>query len=161
SVWQVDGKRIVGHGGGFPGFITRIALNLDDDIGVIVLANANDSPSGFIADGIFETIFRFATGDYFSGPARAGLSRLEGTYRSRWGDQVVVSTGSKLVGFAPQTNSPLKEGTVLRPAAAASFVMDSPFSYDSPGERARFVGRTGDGRATRLIWGSQPMDRIP
>jgi CubicO group peptidase (beta-lactamase class C family) len=161
SVWWLDGKRIVGHGGGFTGFITRVALNLDDDVGVIVLANANESPSGLIADGIFETVSRFATGDYLGGPAQAGLHRFEGAYRSRWGDQIVVSTGSKLIGFAPQTNTPVKEGTVLRPASATSFVMESPFSYDSPGERARFSGKDGDGRAKRLIWGSQPFDRIP
>jgi len=162
GVWQVDGKRIVGHGGGFPGFITRIALNIDDDIGVIVLANANDSPSGFIADGILEAIFRFAApaNDYFAGPAKPGLRRFEGAYRSRWGDQVVVSTGSRLVAFAPQTHSPVKEGTILRPATASSFVMDSPFSFDSPGERARFTGPGRDGKAGRLIWGSQPLDRI-
>jgi D-alanyl-D-alanine carboxypeptidase len=161
SVWSLDGKRIVGHGGGFPGFTTRIALNLDDDVGVIVLANGNEAPSGFIGDGILEAIFRLATGDYFSGHAPAGLRRFEGAYRSRWGDQVVVAAGSKLIAFAPETNSPLKEGTVLRPASASGFVMESPFGYDSPGERARFIGRDGDGRAQRLIWGSQPLDRIP
>ena len=137
-----------------------MALNLDDDVGVIVLANANDSPSGFIADGILEAVARFATGDWFGGPARAGLHRLEGAYRSRWGDQVVVSTGTKLLAFAPQTNYPVREGTQLRPVSANSFVIESPFSYDSPGERARFRGRTPDGRARRLIWGSQPLDRI-
>ncbi len=162
GVWQVDGKRIVGHGGGFPGFITRIALNLDDDVGVIVLANANEAPSGFIADGILEVIFRLASpaNEYFGGAARPGLRAFEGAYRSRWGDQIVVSTGSRLVAFAPQTNSPIKEGTVLRPATSSGFVMDSPFSFDSPGERARFLGRDAGGRARRLIWGSQPLDRI-
>ena len=162
DVSQVDGKRIVGHGGGFPGFITRVALNLDDDIGVIVLANANESPSGFIADGIFEAISRFASpaNEYFTGPARPGLRRCEGAYRSRWGDRIVVSTGSRLIAFAPQTNSPVKEGTILRPVTSSSFVMDSPFSFDSPGERARFLGKDTDGSAKRLVWGSQPHERI-
>src|SRR5206468_3366822 len=118
DVSTVDRKRIVGHGGGFPGFITRLSLNLDDDVGVIVLANANESPSGFIAEGIFETIGRFAdpSKDYFKGARAASLRRFEGAYRSRWSDRIVVSTGSRLVAFPPQTHSPLKEGTVLRPA---------------------------------------------
>jgi CubicO group peptidase (beta-lactamase class C family) len=162
GIWRVDGKKIIGHGGGFAGFITRVALNLEDDVGVIVLTNSNDSPAGFIADGILETIGRLADPhrDYFRGPRRANLSRLEGAYRSRWGDQVVVSTGSKLIAFSPQTNYPLREATVLRPVTAASFVMESPFSFDSPGERARFIGARNGARANRLIWGSQHLERI-
>lgn len=153
-------KRIVGHGGGFPGFITRASLNLDDDIGVFVLTNSNDSPAGFIADGIHDTIHRFAdpARDYFKGPRQPNQKRLEGAFRSRWGDQIIVATGHKLVGFAPQTNSPLQEATVLRPVSSNSFVMESPFSFDSPGERARFVG--SGPKAKRLVWGSQPLERL-
>jgi D-alanyl-D-alanine carboxypeptidase len=148
-------KKIVGHGGGFPGFITRVSLNVDDDIGVIVLTNANDSPAGFIAEGIHDMIHRLSdpSRDYFKGRRITGASRFEGAYRSRWSDEIVVSTGPNLVAFSPQTNAPLREGTLLRPATASSFVMESPFPTDSPGERARFSGR-------RLIWGSQPYERI-
>lgn len=152
-------KKIIGHGGGFPGFITRVSLNVDDDVGVIVLTNSNDSPAGFIAEGIHDMIHRLSdpSRDYFKGTRIAG-ARFEGAYRSRWSDQIVVSTGNNLVAFAPQTNAPLREGTLLRPATASSFVMDSPFPTDSPGERARFLG--GGTRAQRLTWGSQPYDRI-
>ena len=162
GIWKVGGKKIVGHGGGFPGFITRVALNIDDDVGVVVLTNSNETPAGFIADGIFEAIQHFAdpAKEYFRGPRQADQRRFEGAYRSRWTDQVVVGTGSKLVAFTPQTNSPLREGTVLRPATATSFVMETPFSFDSPGERARFVGGRNGTKARRLIWGSQPLERI-
>ena len=162
SVRTQNGKRIIGHGGGFPGFITNASLNLDDDVAVFVLTNANDSPAGFIGEGIHETIHRFAdeTKEYFDGPRLARQSRFEGAYRSRWGDQIVVGTGHRLVAFAPQTNSPLAEGTVLKPATANTFVMESPFDYDSPGERARFVIGRDQPKARRLIWGSQPSERI-
>jgi D-alanyl-D-alanine carboxypeptidase len=162
GVREQNGKRIVGHGGGFPGFITSTSLNLDDDIAVFVLTNANDSPAGFIQEGIHEMIYRFAdpTKDYFDGPRQARQSRFEGAYRSRWSDHVVVGTGHKLVAFAPQTNSPLAEGTVLKPVSASSFVMESPFNFDSVGERARFVIGRDQPKAQRLIWGSQPSDRI-
>lgn len=162
GVSRVGGKKIVGHGGGFAGFITRVALNLDDDIGVIVLTNANETPAGFIADGIFETIQFLAnpSRDYFRGPRQAAQDRFEGAYRSRWGDSVVVGTGHKLISFAPQTNSPMREGTVLRPAGATTFVMDSPFSFASPGERARFVVAGSRAKARRVVFGSQPLERI-
>ncbi len=162
GISRVNKKKIIGHGGGFAGFITRVALNVDDDIGVIVLTNANDSPAGFIAEGIFDAIERLSDPrrDYFTGPRITGAARFEGAYRSRWGDAVVVGTGPKLVAFPPQTNAPLREANVLRPAGAASFVMESPFSFDSPGERARFVvGRNG-GNAQRVVFGSEPLERI-
>jgi hypothetical protein len=91
--------------------------------------------------------------DYLTGPRIAGASKFEGAYRNSWGDEVVVSMGGKLIAFPPQTDAPLRDGTVLRPAGASTFVMDTPFSTASPGERARFTAR-------RLIWGSQPMERI-
>jgi D-alanyl-D-alanine carboxypeptidase len=155
-------KRIVGHGGGFAGFITNTSLNLDDDIGVFVLTNANDSPAGFISEGIHETIHRLAspTRTYFEGPRQAKQARFEGAYRSRWGDRIVVGTGHKLVAFIPQTHSPLLEATVLRPATGNSFVMESPFSYDSVGERARFLVGPHRPKAHRVVWGSQPLERI-
>jgi CubicO group peptidase (beta-lactamase class C family) len=157
-----NGKRIIGHGGGFPGFITRASLNLDDDIGVFVLTNSNDSPAGEIAEGIHETIHRLSKKDaeYFDGPRQTGQARFEGAYRSRWGDLIVVGTGRKLVAFAPQANSPLETATTLRPATANTFVMESPFSFDSPGERARFVGARNGAKARRLVWGSQPLERL-
>jgi D-alanyl-D-alanine carboxypeptidase len=155
SIMHSHGHKVVGHGGGFPGFITRVALDVDSDVGVIVLTNANDSPAGFIAAGIFDMIGRLSDPrkDYLAGPRIAGAPRFEGAYRNRWGDVIVVSLGGKLVAFPPQTDAPLREGTVLRPAGTSSFVMDSPFGTASPGERARFNG-------DRLLWGSQPMTRI-
>lgn len=162
GVSRVNKKKIVGHGGGFAGFITRVSLALDDDIGVIVLTNSNDSPAGFIAEGIFDAIYRLADPgrEYFRGPRLPKASRFEGAYRSRWGDEIVVATGSRLVAFAPQTNAPLREGTVLRPAGATSFFLDSPFSFDSVGEKTRFVLGRNDTKARSVVWGSQPLDRI-
>ncbi len=155
SIVHSHGHKIIGHGGGFPGFITRIALDVETDVGVIVLTNGNDSPAGFIAMGIFDMIGRLNDPrcDHLKGLRIAGASKFEGAYRNRWGDEVVVSMGPKLIAFPPQTDAPLRDGTVLRPAGAASFILDEPSSVASPGERARFSGN-------RLLWASQPMERI-
>ena len=162
GVREQNGKRIIGHGGGFPGFITSTSLNLDDDVGVFVLTNANDSPAGFIAEGIHETIHRFADPRGLLRRAATGRSSRASKVRTaRAGaTTIVVGTGHKLVAFAPQTNSPLAEATMLKPATASTFVMESPFNYDSVGERARFVIGRDQPKARRLIWGSQPLERI-
>ena len=43
-----DGKQLVGHGGGYPGFIGRTWLRIDDGIAVSVLANAYDTAPGIV-----------------------------------------------------------------------------------------------------------------
>src|SRR5581483_3160269 len=123
SIMEWGKKKVIGHGGGFAGFITRVSLNIDDDIGVIVLTNSNDSPAGFIAEGIHDAIGRLLDPgrDYFRGPRITNAARIEGGYRGRWADSIVVNTGSRLVSFAPQTNAPLREATVLRPVSATTF----------------------------------------
>ena len=48
-----DGKRLVGHSGGYPGFIGRTWSRIDDGITVSVLANAYDTAPGIVANSMF------------------------------------------------------------------------------------------------------------
>jgi D-alanyl-D-alanine carboxypeptidase len=53
--WQVEnvnGHRLIGHGGGIPGFATRILRFVDDKLTVIVLTNADNSDASALAQGI-------------------------------------------------------------------------------------------------------------
>jgi len=161
AVNRIEGRRIVGHGGGFPGFITQVALDHENDIGVIVLTNTNDSTAGPIATGILETIYRLADEPerFDAGPRLAG-ARYAGCYRSRWEDQVVVALDRTLLAFGAQVHSPGRFGTVLRPAGRHRFVMDSRMNYASPGELATFTVPAGRRRAARLLWGAQPAERL-
>jgi CubicO group peptidase (beta-lactamase class C family) len=46
---QVDGMRIIGHGGGWPGFTSSMRLAPDQGVGVVVLTNTSTSPTDAIA----------------------------------------------------------------------------------------------------------------
>jgi D-alanyl-D-alanine carboxypeptidase len=53
--WQVDqvnGHRLIAHGGGIPGFSTQISRFVDDKLSVIVLTNAGNGFAGALAQGI-------------------------------------------------------------------------------------------------------------
>lgn len=162
AIYKIEKRKIIGHGGGFAGFITQIALDVENDIGVITLSNTNDSSSGSIKQGIFETIYKFADEKrkYIEGKKISTQEKYEGAYRSKWGDEIVVGVDANLVAFSPKTNSPVKDGTLLKPKGKNKFVMDSKFNFDSPGEFADFVFGKNKRKANKLIWGSTPSERI-
>ncbi len=162
-VYKIGDRKIIGHSGGFAGFITNIALDVENDVGVIVLSNTNDSSVGQISQGIFETIYEFADKDdtYTKGKKIPHQEGYEGVYRSKWGDETVVGLDANLVAFHPQTNSPVKEdGILLKPKGKHKFVMDSKFNFGSPGEYAAFIFKKDARKAGTLVWGSTPYERL-
>lgn len=162
SMYSVQHKKLIGHGGGFPGFITQVRVDMEKEIGVITLSNANTDSACYINTGIFETLFRLIDekDKYFGGKTLQRQQLYEGAYRSRWWDQVVVGTGARLIAFDPETCSPLKYGTLLRPKAKHRFVMEPASAFETPGEDARFVVPSGAKQATQLILGAEPLDRL-
>lgn len=52
TLTQSDGRRVVWHGGGLPGFASYFGRHLDDRITVIVLTNGNDVDIAAVANGI-------------------------------------------------------------------------------------------------------------
>jgi CubicO group peptidase (beta-lactamase class C family) len=165
GIYKIEKRKVVGHGGGFAGFITRVSLDIENDIGVITLSNTNDSSAGAINIGIFETIYDLVD-DIDDKDIYADVKKLpdekkyEGAYRSRWNDRIIVGINGKLVAFDPKVNSPLKNKTLLKPRGKDRFIMETKFNFDSPGEIAKFVFEKGEARAKKLIWGSTPLERL-
>lgn len=162
EIYKVEKRKIVGHGGGFAGFIAQISLDVENDIGVITLSNTNDSTAGAINTGIFETIYKFVDekSKYGEGKKIPSQEKYEGAYRSRWGDEIVVGIDTNLVAFDPKTNSPVKNGALLKSKGKDKFVMETKSNFDFPGEFASFVFEKKDKKAKRLIWGSMPLERL-
>lgn len=163
DVEQCENRKITGHGGGFPGFITRMSLDLKYDIGVIVLSNTSESSSVAITEGVFKTIyavFDMIGNDNHHEMQKASFSNYKGLYRNRSEDAVVVNAGPHLISFNPQTSSPLAKASTLLPHKKNVFLMKTFSNYNSPGEYATFVGASGREKAQRLIWGSTPLERV-
>lgn len=162
SVWKNEKRKIIGHGGGFAGFITQISLDVENDIGVVVLSNSNDSSASEINDGILTMVYSFVDKktEMAAGKKLHHPEKYEGAYRSRWGDEIIVHVGNMLIAFDPQTNSPMQYATLLPWKEKHAFLMETKVNHDSPGELARFVLDKKSGKAKKLFWGSMPLDRI-
>ncbi len=148
---MINGHRTIGHGGGFAGFSTKVELDTKADLGVIVLTNSIRGGAKAIAKNVFELLYELPK--TIRGTAAGGLNRYAGTYRSRWGDLVVVSLDSCLLAFDPQDASPLKKSAILTPKGPATFLISTKDGFESPGEDAKFSGR-------KLLLGSQPYTKL-
>jgi hypothetical protein len=160
DIWKVGERQIVGHGGGYPGFITRIGLDTAEKIGVVVLTNALDTLAVTLTNGIFSTIQHFmrqGTNRRASRKRSPNFSRYEGRFLSRWGDTFVVNTGRQLVAFAPQSDKPMDDSVILEHTRGHEFRIASGSEFGYLGEKAIFrFGRKG--QLIGLTWGPNPME---
>ncbi|WP_418276000.1 serine hydrolase domain-containing protein [Isoptericola jiangsuensis] len=140
---DVDGRRLVGHSGGFPGQITRTWFDPSARVAVSVLTNAIDGPADPIALGLFALVTTALAdgGARASGVAAPGagtdeagddaldaLDRWTGRFANLWGRVDVVRLGTGLWQIDPLRGDPLDgaerlqvAGDVLRPEAHAGF----------------------------------------
>jgi D-alanyl-D-alanine carboxypeptidase len=160
--YKASNRKLVGHTGGFAGFITQVSLDVENDIAVVTLTNTNDSTCAAINTGIFEMIYALADGknDYSRGPTLKQQERFEGTDRSRWGDMVVVGVGPDLVAFDPRIHSPVIGGFLLKAAGRNKFTAKEPPGFDSPGEYVTFSFERNAKKATKLVLGASPLTRL-
>src|SRR3989338_1131564 len=162
DIYKIEKRKIMGHGGGFAVFINQISLDTENDIGVITLTNTNDSSCCSINTGIFETIYKFVDekSKYSEGKKIPRQEKFEGAYRSRWGDTIVVGIDTNLVAFGPKANSPMKDRTLLKAKGKNKFLMETKSNFDSPGEFANFIFERKTKRATKVVFGATPSERL-
>ncbi len=161
-IYKIGKRKIVGHGGGFAGFITKISFDVENDIGVITLTNTNNSPCDSINTGIFESIYKFADrkSTHAKGERITQQEKLEGAYRSRWGDTIIVGADNNLIAFDPKENSPVKESDLLKPKGKNKFLMQTRSNFDYQGEFATFIFERESKKATKVILGTNPAKRL-
>lgn len=160
EIVKISGRTIMGHTGGFPGFITRALIEPKNELGIIVLTNSIGSDINAITQGIFETIYYFMDKKSPAQKSRKiNTKRYEGSYRGRWGDIAIASVGNRLTLFSQETNSPMKFWTFLNPQKKDSFLIETESKFSSYGELARF-NDFKKGRAQKLSYATFGYKRI-
>lgn len=137
---EVGGRATFGHGGGFPGQITRSMAEPTSGLVVVVLTNCADGPASEIARGIFGVL------DFFErhpAPARARWSGLEGRYASFWSVRDLVGAGARLVATSPDTWQPFKQCDGLESLTKDKWRIADTSSFGSPGELVTFTREDG------------------
>lgn len=159
EIWKMNGKQIIGHSGGFPGFLTQISMDKEDKIGVVVLTNTNGVPTYELTDGMFHIIkyFKDNKEKFQTSNKKISSKRYEGRFSSRWGDFEIVEVNGHLLGFWLDTDKPLEEPFRFEYLDGDSFRIIEANEFDYIGEKARFVF-DGTEKLTRLYLGPTPME---
>jgi hypothetical protein len=161
SVMRVDDALHIGHGGGYPGYTTHTRIQLDDEVGVIVLTNTNDSSPRQISAQLMKTVGQAVIETKAESaedvPWDPAWTRFAGLYRSAWGDVHVVPMTEKLVLLYASDNE-IDPEVFLKPIGDDQFLMMAPGGGGPVGEVVRFVEEGN--RVTRMITGDSYAWRV-
>ncbi len=131
SVTKVGERRLVGHGGGYPGHITRSLFDPDEQLAVSVLTNAIDGPAQPLANAVVKLIDLAAAQ---AQPPDAGHARFCGRFANLWGVRDVASLGGRLLVLNPSLPDPTEGYAVLTVEDEATLRVASGPGYGDVGE---------------------------
>ncbi len=147
--WQsrtVGGRRLVGHGGGWPGHITHTLSDPVAGLAVSVCTNAVDGPALELCTGAVRVVDLAAAADERARARCSGadLSTFTGRYANLWGVRDVVALGGRLVLLSPATADPAATAVELEVLDDDTLRQPGGSGYDSVGEQWTFR-RDGSG----------------
>jgi CubicO group peptidase (beta-lactamase class C family) len=161
SVQRIDGKLYVGHGGGYPGYTTNTKIQLDSEVGVIVLTNTGDSNPSQIGEQLMSTVGEAVASATAVEPEVVAWDpaweRFAGEYQSRGGKTRVLVMNERLVRMSPWSRS-IGEPTYLEPIGDGTFRMVAPTGGGPVGEIVRFVEENGE--VVRMVTGDSYSVRV-
>lgn len=136
AIATVGGRRLFGHGGGYPGHITRTHFDPVDRLAVSVLTNAIDGPAQVMADAAIALIDLAA-----KGPGRAAddRSRFCGRFSTLWGTYDVVDLFGTLYQLIPGLADPTSAYSVLEVEDDATLRIATTSGYGSRGEALSYT----------------------
>jgi CubicO group peptidase (beta-lactamase class C family) len=131
GISTIGTRRLLGHGGGYPGHITRTYFDPVDRLAVSVLTNAIDGPAMGMAGAIVSLIDLAAGGP---GPAGDDRSRFCGRFTTLWGTYDVVDLYGTLYQLTPTLADPTSSYAVLEVVDDHTLRIARSNGYGSRGE---------------------------
>jgi D-alanyl-D-alanine carboxypeptidase len=155
-VETVAGRRLIGHSGGFPGYITYSLLAVDDGIAVSVLTNAVDGPAAELAHGtlkLLDAALKRPASLPLAEPAEpsvadASSARFEGRFANLWGVLDIVRLGDRLLGIDPSGPDPVDGNYELAVVDDDTLRITAGDGFGSVGELIHYT--TVDGQIVRI-----------
>jgi hypothetical protein len=141
---RIDGHRVVGHSGGYPGHITRSFFDPAAGLAVSVMTNAVDGPASELSSGILRLIDAalVQAPALTLGPVTTtsdiDSSRFTGRFANMWGVQDVVQLGERLVALSPGSPNPLDGLEELEIVDENTLRIRSGSGFGSVGELMRY-----------------------
>ena len=161
-VMDLDGRRIVGHGGGWPGHITRTLFDPDASFAVTVCTNAIDGPATPLAMTIVKLIDLAQQGARDDERVPADPASFRGRFANLWGVFDLVDLGGRLYRIDPGGPTPVADAQHLEILDDHTLLVTKASGYASPGERLH-VERAEGGAVVAVRVGSgtsYPLDAV-
>jgi CubicO group peptidase (beta-lactamase class C family) len=164
GVSEIGDRRVVGHGGGYPGQITRTLFDPVAGLAVSVLTNAIDGPALEMATAAVRLLdLAAAHPDPADGHDLAALDGFTGRFATLWGVMDVVRLGGRLYGIDPTGADPAADPAELEVVDATTLRFAKVSGYGSFAELLH-VTRDDDGAVVGLRGGSGsswfPLERF-
>ena len=138
DIVKVGDRKTIGHGGGFPGHITRTYGDPKEKLVVVVLTNCLSSPVDDIAKGIYHIIDFFQKNDLSSVANDNYPSHLEGRYMNLWGVNDIVFTSEKIVSASPDSWYPFKTVEELISVGENTLLISKTGGFYAENEKVKF-----------------------
>jgi CubicO group peptidase (beta-lactamase class C family) len=163
SLEDIGDRHLVGHSGGFPGFMTKTVFDPVDGVAVSVFTNAIDGPAGELATGVVRLVNlagRPRPSTVPAAPAGVDVHRFAGRFASLFGVTDVVVLGSRVYLIDPTAPDPGENPTELAVLDDTTLSVAQSSGYGLPGERLRFVFDDA-GTSVRRVRGIQGWTGLP
>jgi CubicO group peptidase (beta-lactamase class C family) len=140
SVVKVGERRLFGHGGGYPGHITRSLVDPDRGLVASVLTNAIDAPALRLAQAASRLLDLAVSKDRPAGTE--DLHRFTGRFANLWGVEDIALLGGRLYAIDPTADDPAAEPVPLEPDGDSLRVTGGD-GYGAYGESYRYTFEDG------------------
>ncbi len=161
AVSMIGKRRVLGHGGGYPGHITRTFFDPVDQLAVSVLTNAIDGPALGMATALVRLVDLAVAGA--DTDSSVDLDRYCGRFATLWGVYDVVELGGRLFQLDPSVPDPVAAPVRLEVVDDATLRIADSGGYGSYGELLRYS--VADGGSVLGVRGGSgntafPFDRF-
>jgi D-alanyl-D-alanine carboxypeptidase len=145
NIDKVGNRKPIGHGGGFPGFVTKSSVDPKDGIVVIVFSNCHGASS----TPINKTIYKFLD-EFGDEPPKDDQLKFEGRFSSQYGVMDIIAHAGGVRAIYPNSWSPLEQIDKLSVVDDNTLKVEETQDADNLGELIKYF-RDGDGKITHII----------
>ena len=133
SYWHE--RKLIGHGGGFPGHITTSLFDPEDKYVIVVLTNALRSDASQIAHNIAGIIDYGINNDK---PIKESFLKYAGRFEGLWYGMDILPASDKLLVIDADSWEPFKNPVELEHVSGHKFKITKTDSFGSEGELVEF-----------------------
>jgi D-alanyl-D-alanine carboxypeptidase len=160
GVIKIGDRKIIGHGGGFPGHTTNTWIDPKDHLAVVVLTNETGGWARLIGGSILKILDRALSPAKEDVEHEIDLDRFAGRFVNLWGVFDIIRFGNTLCAMAPSVDDPVTGAEELKVVDADTLLISKSSGLGSPNETVRYI-RDDAGTILEIVSGgasAYPVD---